>query len=40
VAGSADIGLAVMDQNLIHNMNDHGFQVTAYNHTASKTEYI
>lgn len=32
------IGLAVMGQNLILNMNDHGYQVTAYNRTYSKTE--
>ena len=34
----AVIGLAVMGQNLILNMNDHGFRVTAYNRTYSKTE--
>ena len=34
----AVIGLAVMGQNLILNMNDHGFQVSAYNRTAAKTE--
>jgi len=32
------IGLAVMGQNLILNMNDHGFKVIAYNRTYSKTE--
>ena len=32
------IGLAVMGQNLILNMNDHGFKVVAYNRTAEKTE--
>lgn len=32
------IGLAVMGQNLIMNMNDKGFKVIAYNRTASKTE--
>lgn len=32
----AVIGLAVMGQNLILNMNDHGFKVVAYNRTASK----
>ena len=34
----AVIGLAVMGQNLILNMNDHGFQVSAYNRTAAKTD--
>ena len=41
MAGSADIGvigLAVMGQNLILNMNDNGFKVTAYNRTAAKTD--
>jgi len=28
--------LAVMGQNLILNMNDHGFKVIAYNRTVSK----
>ena len=32
------IGLAVMGQNLILNMNDHGFTVVAYNRTAAKVE--
>ncbi|MBX3217232.1 MAG: decarboxylating NADP(+)-dependent phosphogluconate dehydrogenase [Labilithrix sp.] len=32
------IGLAVMGQNLILNMNDHGFTVVAYNRTASKVD--
>lgn len=32
------IGLAVMGQNLILNMADHGFTVVAYNRTASKTD--
>lgn len=32
------IGLAVMGQNLIMNMNDKGFKVVAYNRTNSKTE--
>jgi 6-phosphogluconate dehydrogenase len=32
------IGLAVMGQNLILNMADHGFHVAAYNRTTSKTE--
>ncbi len=30
------IGLAVMGQNLVLNMNDHGFRVSVYNRTASK----
>jgi len=30
------IGLAVMGQNLILNMNDHGYTVAAYNRTVSK----
>jgi 6-phosphogluconate dehydrogenase len=34
----AVIGLAVMGQNLIMNMNDHGFGVVAYNRTASKVD--
>ena len=39
--GTADIaliGLAVMGQNLILNMNDHGFTVVAYNRTTSKVD--
>jgi len=39
--GKADIaliGLAVMGQNLILNMNDHGFTVVAYNRTVSKVD--
>jgi len=32
------IGLAVMGQNLVLNMNDHGFKVAVYNRTASKTD--
>src|ERR1043165_4229385 len=32
------IGLAVMGQNLILNMNDHGFTVVAYNRTTSKVD--
>jgi 6-phosphogluconate dehydrogenase len=32
------IGLAVMGQNLILNMNDHGYTVTAYNRTVSKVD--
>ena len=34
----AVIGLAVMGQNLILNMNDHGFRVIAYNRTTSKID--
>ena len=34
----AVIGLAVMGQNLILNMNDHGFIVTAFNRTVSKVD--
>ena len=32
------IGLAVMGQNLILNINDHGFKVVAYNRTVSKVD--
>jgi 6-phosphogluconate dehydrogenase len=32
------IGLAVMGQNLVLNMNDHGFKVAVYNRTASKVD--
>lgn len=38
VADIALIGLAVMGQNLILNMNDHGFVVCAYNRTTSKVD--
>lgn len=41
VSGKSDIaliGLAVMGQNLILNMNDHGFRVTAYNRTTAKVD--
>jgi 6-phosphogluconate dehydrogenase len=34
----AVIGLAVMGQNLILNMNDHGFTVVAYNRTVAKVD--
>ena len=34
------IGLAVMGQNLILNMNDHGFTVVAYNRTVSKVDHF
>jgi 6-phosphogluconate dehydrogenase len=39
--GSCDIGLiglAVMGQNLVLNMNDHGFKVAAFNRTVSKVD--
>lgn len=32
------IGLAVMGQNLVLNFNDHGYRVSVFNRTASKTE--
>lgn len=32
------IGLAVMGQNLVMNMNDHGYKVAVYNRTVSKVE--
>ena len=32
------IGLAVMGQNLVMNMSDHGFQVSVYNRTHSKVD--
>ena len=32
------IGLAVMGQNLVLNMNDHGFKVAVFNRTASKVD--
>src|SRR5882724_5306266 len=34
------IGLAVMGQNLIMNMNDHGFTVVAYNRTTEKVDHF
>ncbi len=37
-ADIAVIGLAVMGQNLILNMNDHGFKVVAFNRTVSKVD--
>ncbi len=40
-SGSADIGLiglAVMGQNLVMNMNDHGFTVAVFNRTYAKTQ--
>jgi 6-phosphogluconate dehydrogenase len=38
VADIAVIGLAVMGQNLILNMNDHGFKVVAFNRTLEKID--
>ena len=38
IADIAVIGLAVMGQNLILNMNDHGFTVVAFNRTVSKVD--
>ncbi|KAH7699598.1 6-phosphogluconate dehydrogenasedecarboxylating isoform 1 [Aphelenchoides avenae] len=38
VADIAVIGLAVMGQNLILNMNDHGYVVCAFNRTVSKVD--
>ncbi len=38
VGDIALIGLAVMGQNLILNMNDHGYTVVAYNRTVSKVD--
>ena len=32
------IGLAVMGQNLVLNMNDHGYTVVVYNRTTSKVD--
>lgn len=39
-ADIAVIGLAVMGQNLIMNMNDHGFTVVAFNRTVSKIDHF
>ena len=39
--GNADIGLiglAVMGQNLVLNMNDHGYKVAVFNRTISKVD--
>jgi 6-phosphogluconate dehydrogenase len=39
--GNADIGLiglAVMGQNLVLNMNDHGFTVAVFNRTLSRVD--
>lgn len=38
VADIGLIGLAVMGQNLVLNMNDHGFKVAVYNRTVSKVD--
>ena len=41
MAGNADIGLiglAVMGQNLVLNMNDHGYKVAVFNRTTSKVD--
>jgi len=40
VGDIALIGLAVMGQNLILNMNDHGFTVVAYNRTTAKVDHF
>src|SRR3979411_1310696 len=37
-ADIALIGLAVMGQNIVLNMNDHGYVVAAYNRTVSKVD--
>ena len=39
-ADIALIGLAVMGQNLILNMNDNGFTVVAYNRTTEKVDHF
>src|SRR4051812_16419452 len=36
----AVIGLAVMGQNLILNMNDHGYKVVAFNRTVEKVDHF
>src|SRR5580765_1721530 len=38
VADIGLIGLAVMGQNLVLNMNDHGYKVAVYNRTVSKVD--
>ncbi|KAJ1642023.1 phosphogluconate dehydrogenase (decarboxylating) gnd1, partial [Dispira simplex] len=40
VADIGLIGLAVMGQNLILNMNDHGFVVCVFNRTVSKVDHF
>ena len=37
-ADIALIGLAVMGQNLVLNMNDHGYRVAVFNRTVSKVD--
>src|ERR1700728_3885036 len=39
-ADIAVIGLAVMGQNIILNMNDHGFTVVAFNRTVEKVDHF
>src|ERR1700677_2184480 len=39
-ADIALIGLAVMGQNIVLNMNDHGFTVVAYNRTTEKVDHF
>ena len=39
-ADIALIGLAVMGQNIVMNMNDHGFTVAVYNRTTSVTDVV
>src|SRR5258708_6383270 len=39
-ADIALIGLAVMGQNLVLNMNDHGFTVVAFNRTVEKVDHF
>ena len=39
-ADIALIGLAVMGQNLILNMNDHGYTVVAYNRSTDKVDHF
>ena len=34
------VGLAVMGQNLVLKMNDHGFKVAVYNRTTSKIDEL
>ena len=38
VADIGLIGLAVMGQNLVLNMNDHGYKVAVFNRTVSKVD--
>jgi len=39
-ADIAVVGLAVMGQNLILNMNDHGFKVCVFNRTVEKVDHF